>query len=79
MKKISNVGMELYGSLNIFKMVTKVVKNSKISTLSWITLIKFNHRDGKLNILLRNIFWEKKKKKLKLSLEDHMLHGNVSL
>ena len=78
MKKISNVGMELYGSLNIFKMVTKVVKNTKISTLSWITLIKFNHRDGKLTILLRNIFWGKKKK-LKLSLEDHMLHGNVSL
>ena len=33
MKKISNnVAMEIYGSLNIFKMVAKVVKNTKIAT-----------------------------------------------
>ena len=39
--------MEIYGSLNIFKMVAKVVKNTTISTLSSIILIKFNHRGGK--------------------------------
>ena len=33
-KKSTNVAMEIYGSLNIFKMVAKVVKNTEISTLS---------------------------------------------
>ena len=60
-------------------MVTKFVKNIKISTLSSMTLIIFNHRVGKWMILLRKVIWEKKAKNVKLSLEDHMLHGDVSL
>ena len=64
-------------------MVAKVVKNTKLLTLSSIILIKFKHRSGKWTILLRHIFWEqkakkKKKKKITLSFEHHMLHGNVS-
>ena len=48
MNKISNnVAMEIYGFLNIFEMVEKVVKNAKISTFSLIILIKFNQRRGK--------------------------------
>ena len=39
--------MGIFGSLNFFKMVEKVVKNTKISTLSSYILIKFNHGGGK--------------------------------
>ena len=61
-------------------MVAKIVKNTKLLTLSSIILIKFKHRSGKWTILLRHIFWEQKakKKKITLSFEHHMLHGNVS-
>ena len=55
--------MEIYGSLKHFQMVVKVVKNTKISTLSSIILIKFNHRVEKWTILLRYILWEQKAKK----------------
>ena len=48
MQKISNnVTMEIYGFLNIFKMLAKVAKNAKISTLTSIILIKFKQRRGK--------------------------------
>ena len=57
--------MEIYGSLKHFQMVVKVVKNTKISTLSSIILIKFNHRVEKWTILLRYILWEQKVKKKK--------------
>ena len=39
--------MEIYGFLSIFKMAAKIVKNTKISTLSSFILIKFNQRGGK--------------------------------
>ena len=44
-KNSNNVAIEIHGSLNIFKMVAKVAKNIKISTLRSIILIKFNHRE----------------------------------
>ena len=34
MKKLNKVPIAIYGSLNILKMTTKVVKNTNISTLS---------------------------------------------
>ena len=37
-EKSNNVAMEIYGSLNLFKMVENVVKKTKISTLSSIIL-----------------------------------------
>ena len=40
--------MEIYGSLNLFKMVENVVKNTKISTLSSIILdTSFENRKQK--------------------------------
>ena len=47
MKKMNKVSMEIYVSLNIFKMTAKVMKYTNISSLSSIILIKFSHRDGK--------------------------------
>ena len=47
LKKSNNVAMEIYGFSSIFKMAAKIVKNTKISILSSIILIKFNQRGGK--------------------------------
>ena len=60
--------MEIYGSLEISKMVAKVVKNNNISNLSSIILIKLkNNRkiSGKWTILFVHILWEQKAKKKK--------------
>ena len=64
-KKIKKCSSGDLRVLNILKMVAKVVKNTKLLTLSSIIWIKFKHRSGKWTILLRHIFWEQKAKKKK--------------
>ena len=60
--------MEIYGSLEISKMVAKVVKNNNISNLSSIILIKLKNNwkiSEKWTILFIHILWEQKAKKNK--------------